>query len=313
MVSLARKRVPAIHVVYNAEPTPSRFHASNAFYRGILGPVRSGKSVCCSMEIMRRIREQAPGPDGYRRTRFAIVRNTYRELEDTTLKTWLQWFDPEYFGRFNYRQMTHYVQFDDVRSEVMFRALDRPADVAKLLSLEITGAWVNESREVPKAIIDPIGDRVGQYPAKRDGGCTWRGVIMDTNPPDTDHWWYQAAEEDTPHGWEFFRQPGALLEIGENKYVINPEAENLHNLSEGENYYLDRVPGKKQDYIRVYYCAQYGFVQDGKPVHPEYVDSTHCTEHPLHPVQSQPIVIGLDFGLTPAAAFTQQRKTCKQS
>lgn len=61
---------------------------------------------------------------------------------------------PEYvFGQFNRRTMTHTIQFNDIYLEVMFRALDRADDVAKLLSLELTGAWVNEAKEVPKAII----------------------------------------------------------------------------------------------------------------------------------------------------------------
>jgi hypothetical protein len=258
------------------------------------------------MEIVRRIKEQATGPDGYRRSRFAIVRNTYRELEDTTLKTWLMWFNPDYFGKFNYRSMTHFVEFGDVRAEVMFRALDRPADVAKLLSMELTGAWTNETREIPKAIVDVLGDRVGQYPPKKHGGCTWRGVIMDTNPPDSDHWWHENAEIDHPIGWEFFRQPGAVMRVN-HKWVANPLAENIGNLDEGINYYLTRVEGKKKSYVKVYYAGEYGYVQDGKPVHQEYVDSTHCSPDIIYPVQSRIITVGLDFGLTPAAAFMQKQ------
>ena len=303
----AQAQVPkGFKVSYYAEPTPSRFHASDAFYRGLMGPVRSGKSTALCMEIMRRIREQEPGIDGYRRSRFAIVRNTYRELEDTTLKPWLMWFDQDYFGKFNYRNMVHNIEFDDVKAEVLFRALDRPQDVAKLLSMELTGAWVNEAREVPKAIIDVLGDRVGQYPPKKHGGCTWRGVIMDTNPPDNDHWWYDCAEIDTPVGWEFFRQPGAVRLI-DGKWFGNPAAENVDNLEEGIDYYLTRIHGKKLSYVKVYYGGNYGYVQDGKPVHPEYVDGTHCAATILHPVPSRLITVGLDFGLTPAAAFMQKQ------
>ena len=210
-------------VVYNAHPTLQKFHASDAFYRGTRGPVGSGKSTAMCMEIMRRAKEQVAGPDSIRRTRFAVIRNTYRELKDTTLKTWLAWFPESYFGVFNNGDMIHNVKFDDVEMEVMFRALDRPQDVKKVLSLELTGAWINEAREVPKGIIDAIGDRVGRYPAVKDGGCTWRGVIMDTNPGDTDHWWYRLAEEDRPEGWNFFAQPGGLTEVGERGLRTTPK------------------------------------------------------------------------------------------
>ncbi|MCH7527338.1 MAG: hypothetical protein IID39_07875, partial [Planctomycetes bacterium] len=83
----------------------------------------------------------------------------------------------------NLRKMTHHIKIQDIDCEVMFRALDRPDDVKKVLSLDLTGAWVNEAREVPKGIIDALTDRVGRYPSKRKGGPSWRGLIMDTNAP----------------------------------------------------------------------------------------------------------------------------------
>ena len=46
--------------VYNAERTPALFHASDAFVRGLMGPVGSGKSVACCMEILSRAIRQRP-------------------------------------------------------------------------------------------------------------------------------------------------------------------------------------------------------------------------------------------------------------
>jgi hypothetical protein len=236
-----------------------------------------------------------------------IVRNTYRELADTTLQTWLQWFPEADVGAFSRQDMAHRVRRGDVDAEFLFRALDRPQDVAKLLSLEVTGGWVNEARELPKGVIDTLGDRVGRYPAVRDGGPTWSGVIMDTNPPDNDHWWYRLAEDERPEGWEFFRQPGGLIEIGDGAYGLNPEAENTKNLP--PDYYMTRKSGKSPDYVKVYYCAEYGFVQDGKPMYPEYRDSAHCTSYEIEPVPSLTLYVGVDFGLTPAAVFAQRTVT----
>jgi len=215
------------------------------------------------------------------------------------------WFPEDVFGSFNRRTMTHTLQFNDVYMEVMFRALDRPDDVAKLLSLELTGGWINEAREVPKVIVDVLGDRVGQYPPKMDEGCTWGGVFMDTNPPDEDHWWFD-LEAKPPEGWRFFVQPGALRELN-GKFLPNPKAENIRNLNEGHDYYLKRKEGKKLNYIRVYYCNQFGFVEDGKRVHPDYSDAIHCAPSPLVPSPNDPVTVGLDFGLTPAAAFFTRR------
>lgn len=294
-------------ILYNATPTLQKFHLSNAFYRIIMGPVGSGKSTGNCFEIFKRAVEQAPDSRGIRKTRFAIIRNVYRELLDTTMNTWTDWFPEADFGRINYSDMEQTLIYDrgdvHVVSEILFRALDKPQDVRKLLSLELTGAWINEIREVPKLLVDTIGDRVGRYPARRDGGCTWRGVIGDTNMPDTDHWIYHLAEEEPPELWEFFKQPGGLVER-DGKFYENPEAENIENLE--PHYYHTRMHGKSLEHIRVYYCAQYGFVMDGKPVIPEYVDAVHAAREVITPSKFSEIYIGLDFGLTPAALFAQR-------
>lgn len=256
-----------------------------------MGPIGSGKSTGCAWEIYRRASEQQVGVDGKRKTRWAVVRNTYRELADTTVKTWLDWFPEQYTGPFIQQDMTHHMKIGDVEAEILFRALDRPQDVKKLLSLELTGAWVNEAREVPKSVIDMLQGRVGRYPSKRDGGPTWFGLLMDTNPPDNDHWWYTLFEEQKPQGFELFRQPSG---IGE-------DAENVDNLP--SQYYQRMMQGKDEEWVKVYIHGEYGFLSDGRPIFTEYVDTVHCKE--VHEIPGE-IYIGIDFGLTPAATFGQR-------
>ena len=79
------------NIVYEPSPTGKMFHRSNAFVRGLMGPVGSGKSVCCVMELLRRAMEQEADESGVRRTRWAIIRNTYPELKATTIKTFQAW------------------------------------------------------------------------------------------------------------------------------------------------------------------------------------------------------------------------------
>lgn len=265
---------------------------SDAFFRGLMGPFGSGKSTACIMEILRRAKEQKIGADGKRKTRWAVIRNTYPELRTTTIKSWHQWV-PAQLGRWvDTGPPTHHLQEGELDLEVLFIALDRPDDIAKLLSMELTGAWVNEAREVPKAVIDGLTGRVGRYPSVLMGGCSWSGIIADTNPPDQDHWWYKLAEEVRPEGWAFFKQPGGR----------DRDAENVENLP--QNYYQRQVAGKDEDWVKVYVDGQYGFVRDGKPVYPEFRDSLHCKQFDL--VHGWPIYVGIDFGLTPAAVFGQR-------
>lgn len=269
------------------------FMRSDAFVRGIMGPVGSAKSTACTVEILRRSLQQAPGPDGKRHTRWAVVRNSFPELKTTTIKTWQQWM-PAHIG--DWREQgppMHRIAIDNLDCEVLFLALDRPDDIAKILSLEITGAWINEAREIPKAVLDALTGRVGRFPPQRDGGPTWSGILMDTNPPDTDHWWYTLAEENTPEGFAFFRQPAG----------DGPNAENLTNLPKG--YYQRISAGKTAEWLKVYVKGEYGFAGDGKPVYPEYRDGIHCREFELVP--KLPLFIGLDFGLTPAAVIAQRK------
>jgi hypothetical protein len=300
-----------LRIKYKAVPTGKKFHRSTAFMRGIMGPVRSGKSTLCSNEGFRLSKNQPPGEDGIRHSRGLVIRATYRELEDTTLKTWLDWWPEQHFGRFNHNEMTHHMRYDDVEADILFRAIESPADVRKLLSLEVSWAWVNEARELPLMVIMTAADRVGQYPAKKDGGFWFPCLMMDTNPPDDDHWWYKKAEGieseegQPPAGWRFFKQPGALIEVN-GQFVPNPAAENIEHLNEGIDYYLKRAPGRPLAYVRVYYCGQYGFVVEGKPVHPDYVDAVHCAAEPIPFNKRYVLYLGLDFGLTPAAAFGQR-------
>ena len=69
-------------------PIAKAFMKDESFVRGIRGPVGSGKSVTCCMEIMRKAVNQAPNSAGVRRTRWAVIRNTNPQLKTTTIKTW---------------------------------------------------------------------------------------------------------------------------------------------------------------------------------------------------------------------------------
>jgi hypothetical protein len=84
----------SLEINYTPPATVKKFMESDARMRVLMGPVGSGKSVGCSFEIIRRASMQDPDKQGRRRTRAAIVRETARQLQDTTIKTFLDWFPP---------------------------------------------------------------------------------------------------------------------------------------------------------------------------------------------------------------------------
>ncbi len=300
------------------------FLKNDNFFRGVRGPVGSGKSVACCIEVFKRSLQQEPNHEGKRKSRWAVIRNTNPQLKTTTIKTWLDWFPEHEWGAFRWSiPYTHHIILGDIDLEVIFLALDRPEDVKKLLSLELTGVWVNEARELPKSIIDACTMRVGRFPSMREGGATWYGVIADSNAPEEDHWWaIMAGDVPTPDhltrdealmlvkpdSWTFFTQPSAMTEKKEKDgsllgYDPNISCENKKNLT--ENYYNNIIKGKTKGWIDVYVMNKLGTIEEGKPVYPNWNQEIHLSKEPI-PIAPLPVFIGIDFGLTPAAVFGQK-------
>ena len=258
-----------------------------SFVKAIRGPVGSGKSVGCTIECFRLM--MAAGTN----TRSAVIRNTFPQLRQTTLNTWLDWLRP--YGTFRYSDFTWKMKYQGFEHEVLFQALDRPGDIAKLLSLELTWAWINEAREIEWPILEMLTTRVGRYPPQRDGGPTWFGILMDTNSPDDMSAWYETFEIKRPPGWTQYVQPS-----GRSK-----EAENVENLVDG---YYDRIAeGKDAAWKKVYIDGEYGFIVEGRPIYPQWKELIHAVTAEKSKTES--LLVGIDFGLTPAAVFVQRSAT----
>jgi hypothetical protein len=319
--------IDGLNFDFSKSPTVWKFLGDDSFFRGLLGPVGSGKSYACAAEIIFRAIKQPPSPiDNVRYSRFVIVRNSYPELRTTTIKTWNEIFPENIWGPMRWSPpITHHLRLPTregipgLDCEVIFLALDQPKDVRKLLSLELTGAWINEARELPLAVVQGLTHRVGRYPTRANGGAPWRGIWADTNPMDSDHWWYRLSEKETVQGkykWTFFKQPPGMIEVMHDApeaipaagkhWLINPVAENINNLVNG--YYEQQLGGKNLDWIRCYVGGQFVYVQEGKAVWQEYLDS-QMVQDKIDYRPDLPLHIGLDFGLTPAAVFGQRLPT----
>jgi len=292
----------ALEIDYTPPLTGKKFMESDAKMRVLMGPVGSGKSVTCSFEIVRRATMQEPNEQGIRKTRAAIVRETARQLQDTTIKTFLDWFPPGVCGDYMRTTKTYFFKVGDVECEIMFRALDDADDVANLNSLELSFAWFNECRDIHPDIVDAMSKRVGRFPSKKDGGPSWHGMWGDTNPPTMDTWWYYQMEKLDPkdgvspndNGWDVFKQPS-----GRSAF-----AENVENLPDG---YYD-TQGRSDEYIRVFIDGEYGLSSAGQPVYKYFRPDYHMAKERVQHIENgmRPIVVGMDLGLTPAAVIGQQ-------
>lgn len=279
----------------------------------IMGPLGSGKTFASCWKVFQKMCNQRAASDGVRYSRFYAIRNTYPDLTTTTIKDWLAMFRG--LGKFKAggtEPPTHYLKFKlpdgtRVNAEMVFMALDNADSIKKLRGSQVTGFWLNEVKELNKAVIDMADLRHGRYPSSEHGGPSWHGMIGDTNAPDEDHWYYKLAEETKPEGWSFHRQPAGVLSTGigpdgKKLWFENPQAENLSNLPDG--YYQKGLQGKSDDWISVNLGNNYGFVVDGKPIFPEYNDGFHCRE--ISYDKFLPLYVGIDFGLTPAAGILQK-------
>lgn len=302
-----------MEVAVKFPPVVSEYMQSNSRHRWILGPFGSGKSVGSQFEIPRRAEMQrASILDSKKRTRIVVVRNTMPQLRDTTMKTWFSWFPNGSLGEYHGLTKTYHIKKDNIDCEVIFRALDDEKDVSNLLSLELTGAYLNEFRDIRREIVEGIDGRLGRYPRMADGGPTWIGMWGDSNMPEHGSYWHSMLEgrdpDDPktykPNGWMKFVQPPAMVRVGDGTYVDNPAAENLENLPPG--YYRALITNKTEDYIRTYVMCEYGRSKGGKPVHPMFNRALHVANAPLVPNKANLLLVAADFGLTPAMVLKQQ-------
>jgi hypothetical protein len=293
--------------IYIPTTTGDIAHRDDSFVRVIMGPYGSGKSTWAISEIVRRACHIPVWHSGRRRSRWGIVRNTSGELQSTTLQTWLAWFGD--LGDVRKRQkpiLTYEHTFNDghgvVELELLFIALDRPEDVRKIKSLELTGCYINELSEVPQAALAHMKGRVNRFPSR--AFCHepyWSGIIADTNPPEDDHWIFKDFELNKYEHHKLYKQPPGLVK-NDGKWVRNPHADNAEHLP--DNYYEMLAEGQSQEFVKVFCLGEYGSVGFGKRVYPEFNPDFHAVDS-LSAIQGTELLIGWDFGLTPACVVMQ--------
>ena len=294
------------------------------FYAWCVGPYGSGKTTAMFFKLCHMAKMQAPGKDGIRRTRAVIIRNTRPQLKDTTLVSWNYWFKDGQAGEWRASDYNFLLRFDDVECEVMFRPLDTPDDIARVLSLEVTFALIDEFVQIPKEIIDALSARLGRFPAAKDGGATNWGMWGVSNPSVEDNWWFDYLHDEalveryTKDGLLgdadahfMYRKLRGLPDETNIRYYLQPpgngpDAENWENLPGKKDYYVNQAKGKSEAWIKQYIGAEWGFSVAGKPVLATFKPELHIAKSPLMYNPMLPLVIGLDPGLAGSAMIFGQ-------
>jgi len=284
---------------YKPPKTLSEFIADyregSLFYDWGVGPVGSGKTTAIFFKLVYMASMQEPGPDGIRRTRAVIVRNTLPQLRDTTITSWNYWFRDGQAGKWKATENKFLLKFNDVECEVLFRPLDTPDDVARVLSLEVTFALLDEFVQIPRQIVDALSARLGRYPSANQGGATNWGMWGSSNPDTEDNWWYDYLHHDLPDNAKYYLQPSGF----------HPNAENIENLPGGREYYTNQAKGKPDAWVKQFLEAEWGYSAEGKPVIPSFKADVHLARNLTYD-RNLPLVIGFDPGVGESAMILGQ-------
>lgn len=258
------------------------------FHDYIIGPVGSGKTTGLFFKLIYMAQLQAKSPiDGIRHSKAVVVRNTFPQLRDTTIPSWRYWFKDGIAGEWQKTENRFILRFADVECEVLFRALDTPDDVDRVLSLEVTFVILDEFVTLKKEIIEAIGARAGRYPPEIDGGATNWGMWGSSNPGNEDSWWYEhLIANPLPKHTNLYTQPAGT----------SPDAENTENLPGKRDYYAAQAEGKSDEWVKQFIECQWGFSLDGRPVFSMFRADLHVSKRPLIPNKFLPLILGIDPG-----------------
>lgn len=298
---------------YIAPPTMARFMKSEAYGRIAAGPVGSGKTTACMMELMRRAVLQKPASDGNCYTRFAVVRQTLKSLKDTVLKDCDTWIGQRGLGGWKVSESTFYVNFDNIRSEWIFLPLENAEDQARLLSMQLTGAWLSECVEMDLNILGPVSGRLGRYPSGARGQPTWFGIIADTNMPSEMSPWHQFMTN-LPLDWNTFVQPSGMSDKAENlEWLVQTDqtlalpSRHPARLAQGRRYYerLVSMYGADSDWVKRYVYAEFGDDPSGAAVFRNTFKPSFHIVPKTELIPGYPLIIGQDFGRNPWSLICQ--------
>ncbi|WP_310532523.1 hypothetical protein [Novosphingobium sp.] len=320
-------------------PIADAYVASRAFIKGIMGPVGSGKTIASGQAMLQLAKKQpgVKGRDGVivRKSRFAIIRDTYPNLDRNTIPSWWK-IIPKHVGHFiNASPRLHRFAFvlqrdghiadpqapvlEVCQVEMEFRAIGDQTVEDALRGLEVTAALVNEADRTHPDILTFLAGRVGRFGDLDYPEAVDPQIMLDLNGNDDENWTYKVLVEEKLDNSvsdalmavsggrplvEYFEQPEAVDEYGNP----NPRAENVENLPQG--YYQRQYAFAKSrgnlDYIARMLRSKFTPQQSGRSVFPEYLDTIHSAD--FEAIPGIPLFIMADQGLIGAVLVGQYVK-----
>lgn len=311
-----------LHLGWDAPgPISQRFMDDRSDAAFLNGPIGSGKTTTCIHKSIKLASEQRPATRARARNasgqlvpvrmfKLCCVVATYRQMWRALMPSWFRRIpkDAGDFGGAENAPCSHRVAFQLADGTIVdfytdFVAIGENAVEDTLRGYEPTMFYLFESDLLSEEVFTYAAGRTGRYPPLDEGGSTWHGIIGDLNAPELHNWTFKRL---------FDRKPEDLKAEGVSLYRLpdglSPQAENLHNLQGGAEYYRRqaRLNATKPWYIARMIRNKPGFSREGKPVYlDEFNDALHVRSR-LDFVPGIALQVGLDAGLNPAAIFGQR-------
>lgn len=222
---------------------------------------------------------------------WAFIRDTFENIQRSTMKSFFEWFPPGQFGEYNATRKTFTWYEGVAKGSVTFIGMDDPSDASKLLSWVLGGIAIDEPAPAAgSAGVDEMVFDLGMQ-RLRQPGMKWYGMKLATNNPDEEHWTYKKF----------------ALEGEANNFRLHQpnKPENLQNLPEGYYEKMRRNMQHRPDLIRRFIDGEFGFQQEGEAVTPQWNDRIHLTMG-LSPVKGREVIMLWDFGHNPTCIITQR-------
>lgn len=294
-------------------PVAEAFFHDRGFISFIQGPYGSAKTTTAFFKLLARAMRMPVCKDGMRRYRALVLRDTYRRMERTAIRSWLKWF-PKEVGHWEGgqdRPSKHVLELEDLDGvplhfEIEFAAVG-DLDVEDFMGgYEITDLYLNEVNLQTQDALTYGAGRCGRYPSMKDlplGAKFDYGVLGDLNAPDPDSWilklQFGELDAELAHlgKTSFFLQPGGR----------DPNAENISNLPPDYYTRLALANAHQSWWVSRMIDNKPGYSRHGKPVYESYNDKLHAAANPLSIQKDLPLLFGFDAGMHPSCAIGQQR------
>ena len=282
-------------------PVAQEFVDSEAPIAVLMGPEGSGKTTSGILRGVVRSYAWPRTEPGVTRVKFALIRRLLKDLEKTTMESWLRWF-PRATGTWRGGKgepATHEIVLPHPRGGVVqmrveFIALGDLRVEEAMRGWEGSFAYVDEADLAPPDILRWVRGRCGRYPPEtleRNPKHVWGSC----NAPEADSWIIEDFIDEPKPGHQLYRQPSGLSAEAENIAVLGRGwyAEQALTMSAWERRRrIENIPGLSRG---------------AEVIYPEFNPDLHVAARRLEPHPGRRVIVGADAGGTPAAGFWQEQ------